>query len=164
MSKTSPMLHLLCGKIGSGKSTLATRLGQAPGTVVISEDHWLNALYGTEMATIPDYIRCAEKLRGVMAPHVLALLRAGTSVVLDFPANTLETRHWMRELIARTQAAHELHFLDLPDEICLTRMRARSAAGEHPFEVSEEQFRKITSHFVPPTETEGFHVVRHGAE
>lgn len=163
MSQDTPMLHLLCGKIGSGKSTLAARLGQAPGTVVISEDHWLHGLYGPEMTSIQDYLRCSERLRAVMAPHLGALLQAGTSVVLDFPANTVETRGWMREIVAETPARHQLHFLDLPDEICLARMQARFAAGAHPFKVNEAQFHKISSHFQPPGEAEGFHVVRHEA-
>jgi hypothetical protein len=33
------------------------------------------------------------------------------SIVLDFPANTVGNRSWMRSLIAQADAAHELHLL-----------------------------------------------------
>ena len=56
---TSPTLHLLCGKIASGKSTLAAELAAAPGTVLISEDARLAPLYGEEMLSVADYVRCA---------------------------------------------------------------------------------------------------------
>ncbi|HYD14111.1 MAG TPA: AAA family ATPase [Allosphingosinicella sp.] len=82
-------LHMLCGKIAAGKSSLAAQLGDASLTVVVSEDKWTAPLFGAEMATVADYVRCAAKLRAAMGPHVVDLLRAGVSVVLDFPANTV---------------------------------------------------------------------------
>jgi predicted kinase len=89
---------LLCGKIASGKSTLAHQLAEAPATLLISEDRWLAALYRDEMNSVADYVRCSAKLRAAMTPHLIALLESGLSVVLDFPANTLSLRKWMREL------------------------------------------------------------------
>jgi predicted kinase len=164
MPVTTPTLHLLCGKIASGKSTLTARLGEEAGTVVISEDDWLGALFGDEMTSIADYVRCSAKLRAVMGPHVASLLNAGLSVVLDFPANTIETRAWMRDILSRTSAAHVLHVLDVPDAVCIERMRARNDQGDHPFAVTEDQFRRITRHFTEPTPDEGFTIVRHGAD
>lgn len=159
----SPTLHLLCGKIASGKSTLTAELGRAAHTVVIAEDDWLGALFADEMTTVRDYVRAAEKLRRVMGPHVTALLNAGVSVVLDFPANTVETRAWMRHVLEGTGADHVLHLLDVPDEVCLARLNARNAAGDHAFAATEAQFRQITQHFAPPTPDEGFNVLRHTA-
>lgn len=163
MSDATPTLHLLCGKIASGKSTLAARLGAAEGTVVLSEDTWLSGLFGDRMASVSDYVSCSAKLRAVIGPHVAALLDAGVSVVLDFPANTVETRGWMRGILEQTDAAHVLHVLDVPDEVCLDRLRARSAEGAHPFDPTEAQFRLISKHFVAPSPEEGFTLVRHGA-
>lgn len=163
MSSKSPTLHLLCGKIASGKSTLTARLGSLDATVVIAEDDWLNALYSDEMSSISDYVRCTSKLRQIMGPHVAALLNAGISVVLDFPANTVETRDWMRGILEQTNAAHQLHVLDVPDEVCMARLNARNAHGDHPFAVTEEQFRQISSHFRAPSPDEGFDIVLHEA-
>lgn len=161
MTQAPPTLHLICGKAASGKSTLTASLGQAAGTVVIAEDDWLAALYSDEMVSISDYVRCSAKLRAVMGPHVVSLLDAGLSVVLDFPANTVATRAWMRSIAEGAQAAHRLHFLDVPDAVCKARLRARNASGAHPFSVTDEQFEQLARHFVVPSEDEGFVIVRH---
>lgn len=155
------LLHLVCGKIAAGKSTLAKRLSQAPRSVLISEDAWLACLYPNEIHVLADYVRFAGRLRTAMADHIQVLLSAGMSVVLDFPANTVNNRRWARDILDRTGAAHQLHFLDVPDEVCKARLRARNAAAEHPFETSDAEFDQITSFFVAPSDDEGFNVVRY---
>ena len=157
------MLHMLCGKIASGKSTLAARLAEADGTVLVSEDVWLNALFADQMTTPRDYVRCAAKLRSAMGPHVSALLNADVSVVLDFPANTVEARDWMRSILDATGAGHALHVMTTPDETCLRRLHARNAGGDHPFAATEEQFALFSKHYVAPSPDEGFTLVRHYA-
>ena len=161
MSHKPPMLHLICGKIASGKSTLSARLGAEPGTIVISEDAWLGPLFDDQLKTGADYLRCAARLQKAMAPHVATLLGAGLSVVLDFPANTPDQRAWMLGLARTAGVDHRLHYLDVPDAVCLDRLRARNAEGLHPFAATEEQFHRFAAHFVPPAEDEGFHIVRH---
>ena len=99
-----------------------------------------------------------------MAPHLVELLKAGLSVVLDYPANTLANRAWMLGIAGQAGVAHQLHWLDVPDEVCRARLRARNAAGEHEFAVSDAQFDLITSHFVPPTADEGLEIVVHRHE
>lgn len=154
-------LHMICGKIAAGKSTLAEQLAAPDNTVLLSEDAWLASLYEGEIATPHDYVRCAARLRSALAPHIVALLRSGQSVVLDFPANTVETRAWMRGLFDAAGAEHELHFLDVPDTDCLARLHARNADGSHPFAATEAQFHQFSAHFVPPSVDEGFRIVKH---
>ena len=161
MPQQKPTLHLVCGKAASGKSTLTATLGSRPGHVVISEDDWLAELFSDEMHSSADYTRCAMKLQEIMAPHVASLLKAGVSVVLDFQANTIARRTWMRAIIRATGAAHTLHHLDVPDAVCLARLRARNASGEHPFTVTDAQFQQLSRHFVAPTPDEGFNIVVH---
>jgi len=156
------VLHMVCGKIGSGKSTLTKRLASEMKTVLISEDDWLARLYPNEIHVLADYVRCAGRLRGAMAGHIEALHTAGTSVVLDFPSNTITTRAWARGIFEKAGVAHRLHFLDVPDEVCIARLRARNLSGEHPFETTDAEFDQITSHFVAPTAEEGYNVVRYG--
>jgi predicted kinase len=155
------MLHLVCGKIAAGKSTLTAALAAAPATVLLSEDHWLARLYPDEMTSVADYIRVSARLRQAMGPHVVALLRASLSVVLDFPANTPGLRLWMRGLFEEAGAAHTLHYLDVPDEVCRQRLRARNAAGTHDFAATDAEFDAITRYFVPPDAVEGFTVMRY---
>lgn len=150
---------MLCGKIAAGKSTLAQRLAAASATVLISEDRWLAGLFKDEMTSVADYVRCAGKLRPVMGEHVAALLSAGLSVVLDFPANTAANRRWMRSIFEAAGAAHCLHVLDVPDDVCRARLRRRNAAGVHEFAASDAEFDVITSYFVPPAAAEGFETI-----
>jgi predicted kinase len=161
MDAITPTLHMLCGRIASGKSTLASELGRQNRTVLLSEDDWLSGLYGDQMTTIADYVRCTARLQAVIGPHVAALLNAGVSVVLDFQANTREARSWMRGILEQTNAAHVLHVLDVPEGICLERLRARNASGTHPFKVTDAQFHQVSRHFALPTEDEGLEVRVH---
>ena len=153
-------LHMLCGKIAAGKSTLTAKLGQMPLTIVLGEDWWMSRLFGDELNGVADYIRYSRRLRDVIGPVVQDLLGIGVSVVLDFPANTPAIRSWMRTLFEAAGADHRLYFLDVPDELCKARLRARNAAGTHDFAASDAQFDEITKYFVAPTETEGFSIVR----
>lgn len=164
MPVTSPTLHMLCGKIASGKSTLAEALGRRERTVLIAEDDWLGRLYSDQMDTPRDFVRCAAKLQSIMGPHVVALLRAGVSVVLDFQANTLESRAWMRGVLDQTGAEHQLHVFDVPDAVCINRLRARNAEGTHAFAATEAQYWQVSKYFVLPTPEEGFEVVMHGED
>lgn len=152
---------MLCGKIAAGKSTLASKLASTKGTVLVAEDDWLDALFSEELSSAKDYVRCTAKLRRIMAPHISSLLNAGVSVVLDFPANTIETRNWMRGILEKTNASHELHVLIASDELCLARLRERNARDDHPFAATEDQFRQFSRHFVAPSSDEGFNIVVH---
>lgn len=154
-------LHLLCGKIASGKSTLAATLAKTPGTVVLSEDKWLAALFKESMHSVEDYVHYSAKLRGAIQPHAVALLRAGVSVVLDFPANTPANRQWMMSVVTESGAAHQLHYLEVSDEVCKARLHQRNAQGEHDFAATEAQFDFITRYFVAPAEEEGFNILRY---
>jgi predicted kinase len=154
-------LYLLCGKIAAGKSTLATSLAARPGTLLISQDHWMPILFPTENRTIDDFARLSARLRAAMGPHIVDILRHGLSVVLDFPANTVSYRVWMRSLVTEADVAHELHVLDLPDAICKERLRQRNESGKHPYQIREATYDLFTSYFVPPTPDEGFNVVIH---
>lgn len=158
---SQPTLHMMCGKIAAGKSTLAATLARADATVLIAEDGWLGALFADRMTTAADYVAFSTRLRRVMGPHVTELLNAGVSVVLDFPANTVETRAWLRGILDRSEAAHLLHVLCPPDAVCLERLRARNARGDHPFAVTEAQFERFARHFTMPAPEEGFTLVIH---
>lgn len=154
-------LHLFCGKIASGKSTLAATLARAPNAILASEDHWLSTLFPDEILTLEDYRRCAARLEHAMAPHIVNLLTAGLDVILDFHANTKHRRAWARRILESSEADHVLHLLDVPDEVCKARLRARNEAGTHAYNASDEIFEQFTAHYDPPSDDEGWNVVRH---
>ncbi len=160
MAPSAVTLHMMCGKIAAGKSTLSAKLGKSKNTIVICEDRWIDQLYPSEIKTVQDYFPRSERLRGTLTPHIVQLLRAGVSVVLDFHANTVRSRRWMRGLFEESKASHQLHFLDVPDEVCRARLHARKASGMAA--VTDAEFDYVASFFVPPDASEGFNVIRYG--
>jgi predicted kinase len=162
MIHDAPTLHMVCGKIAAGKTTLCQRLA-TPGRIVIAQDHWMSKLFRDELLSVEDYIRLVPRLHQAMGPHVVDLLHAGLSVVLDWPANTIASRAWMRGIFTAAGAAHRLHVLDVPDDICRTRLRARNEAARHEFVVTMADFDALGRYFEPPTPAEGFDIVMHPA-
>jgi predicted kinase len=156
-------LHMMCGKIAAGKSTLCAKLAQSENTVLLSEDSWLANLY-PEIGSMADYITASERLRGVLTPHIVSLLRLKLSVVLDFQANTVTSRNWMRSLFLEARADHCLHFLDVPDDICRARLHARNASGTHEYAADDAVFDQVLAHFAAPDPTERFNVIHYRIE
>lgn len=154
-------LHFFCGKMAAGKTTLARRIAAEENALLLSEDHWLGTLYPVEIAEIADYIKYSGRLREALRDHIAALLRSGSSVVLDFPANTRRQRSWFRSIIDLSGANHILHFIDLSDEACLGQLRERSRDLPEgaPF-TTEREFHAVTAYFDPPSDDEGFRVLR----
>jgi len=159
---TAGALHLISGKIAAGKSTLAARLAAENGGVVIAQDFWLSTLYPGEIVDLAGYRRASERLRAAIAPLIVAMVKGGQAVVLDFPANTVVSRAWMKQLADEAGIVAQLHFLDPSDEECRARMHARNASGTHPYHVDDATFDQFTAHFVPPGDDEGFAIVRYG--
>ncbi|MBK5529381.1 ATP-binding protein [Pseudomonas sp. TH08] len=150
-----PTLHLMCGKIASGKSTLAKSLATEHRAILLSEDQWISRLYPGEVQTVQDYVRCAKRIRDVLGPLVIDLLGAGLDVVLDFPANTVADRAWLRGLADAGQSPHCLHYLEVDDDTCRARLHARNERGEHDFAATDAEFDLITRYFRAPEEEEG---------
>ena len=155
-------LLFMCGKMAAGKSTLARALAERENAVLLVQDEFLAALYPGEIVDIPDFVRCSSRLRDSLAPHICALLSKGVSVVLDFPGNTKSQRTWFRTLFEQADAAHELHFIDVPDDVCKRQLRDRSRnlpAGT-PW-TTDAEFDAITAYFEAPASGERFNVIRH---
>jgi predicted kinase len=159
MTEPKPKLHFMCGKAGAGKSTLAKKIASAEKAFLFSEDIFLTRLYGIEMKSFDDYLVFSKRLKNVIEPLVIDLLLAEHSVVLDFPANTMKSREWFRSIFSYANTSHQLHFIDMPDSICLERIAERNInlpEGSHQLTV--EQFNYITSFFESPKSFEGFNI------
>jgi len=158
-------LHFVCGKMAAGKSTCARALADTHRAILLEEDHFLAILFGGEIHSIADYVTCSSRVRSALSGHIVSLLQNGIPVVLDFPGNTRNQRRWFRELIDRAQSGHQLHYLDVPDEVCKAQLRERSASLPQgaPF-TSDAEFDAITTYFEPPSTDEGFDIVVHGAD
>lgn len=129
---------------------------------MLSEDLWLARLFGDQMKTFEDYIRFSRKLRTVVGPLVVGLLKAGCTVVLDFQANTKAGRLWFRSVFEQAEAAHVLHYVNTHDEECLARISRRNVErpeGSH--HLTREDFLHVSSFFEAPDEAERFNIEVH---
>ena len=150
-------LHFMCGKIASGKTTLARAIAEETGGILICEDVWLGRMYPNQHFTLQDYVRRATRLRAALAPHVATLLRLGVPVVFDFAGNTPRDRLWVRSIFESAAADHLLHVLNVSDDVCKARLRARNAeAPEGSQYTTDEDFEAISAYFVAPSPDEGF--------
>ncbi|MFJ2982592.1 MULTISPECIES: AAA family ATPase [unclassified Pseudomonas] len=156
-----PVLHLISGKIASGKSTLAKSLAAEGSTVLLSEDYWLSRLYPEQIKSVTDYVRLARQIREVLGPLVIDVLRAGVTVVLDFPANTPQDRQWLGDLADAAKVAHRAHYIEVDDDTCRDRLHRRNDRGEHEFAATDAEFDLITSYFRAPHEDEGLQIEVH---
>lgn len=155
-------LHFMCGKMGAGKSTFAQSLAASVGAVLLSEDDLLRDLYPGGVTDLGCYVSLSGRIKHALSGHICALLRQGISVVLDFPGNTVGQRIWFRQLIESSGANHQLHFLDVPNEICRRQLNQRRASnGGDPLQ-DEATFNALLAHFVEPAPEERFTVVVHG--
>jgi predicted kinase len=155
-------LLFMCGKMAAGKSTLAKELAARENAVLLAQDDLLDALYPGEITDIPDFVRCSARVRTALEAHICALLSRNISIVLDFPANTRPQRAWFRMLFERANVGHELHFVDAPDALCKRQLKARTAhLPPGTAWTTDAEFDAVTAYFQPPSENEGFHVIRH---
>ena len=159
-----PTLHFMCGKAGAGKTTVASRLAQEQAALLLSEDIWMKRLFGDQMKSFDDYLHFSPKLKSVVGPLAVKLLKSGNHVILDFQANTKAGRSFFRSVFEQAGAAHVLHFVQASDQLCLERIAKRNIErpeGSH--HLTEEVFALVSSYFEAPESDEGFNVKLHGA-
>ena len=152
-------LVFFCGKMASGKTTYATAYAAEHNAVLISEDDWLEALYPAQIHDFDDYLKFSALLRPLLRAHVSRVLRAGASVVMDFPANTARQRKWFVQTAENANAAHRMFHLQASDERCLRQLEQRRIQQPEraKFDTSET-FHLVTSYFEPPTADERLNV------
>jgi predicted kinase len=163
MTQAPATLYVVCGKIAAGKTTLARKLAAEHGAILICEDEWLVRLEA-DINSFDDFVLHARRLHTALGPHVVELLRLGMSVVLDVPGNTVKAREWVRSLFEAAQARHELHWIDVPDDVCRARLRARNETkpeGLYFGHVPEAIFDPVNRAITQPAEREGFNVIWH---
>ena len=155
-------LFFLCGKMAAGKSTLARQLAARENAMLFEQDHWVETLFPNMIVNVATYIEYSGRINRLIAPIVIDVLKRGTSVVMDFPGNTVNQRAWFRSIIDQAGAEHELHFVDTPEDVCKAQLKARSAHLPPGTKwTTEEDFELISSHFRAPSPDEGFNVVLH---
>ena len=161
MMKKNGTLIFFCGKMGAGKSTQSRQIAQSRNAVLISEDEWLESLFPGQITSFEDYLKFASRLKPLITSHVQNILRTGTNVVMDFPANTVSQRKWFKTIFSEIDAPHELIYLDVSDEICLGQIKQRRMElPKRALFDTEEIFHHVTGFFEEPGANEGFNIYR----
>lgn len=155
-------LYIFCGKMASGKSTLAKRIAQQNSSTLISEDELLGTLYPDQVVDVSSYIEFSGKVKLAIKRLLIDLLNNGTSIVLDFPANTVIQRKWIRDIVVQAGAHSEFHYLNCSDGICKAQLKERAVTEpERHATDTEEMFNAISRYFEAPSDDEGFDILIH---
>lgn len=153
------VLTFFCGKMGAGKTTKSLEVSQEQNAVLLSEDEWLASIYPDSIKTLEDYVEFSGRLKPQMKKLVQSILVSGANVVMDFPANTIAQRKWLRSIFSEIQAPHELIYIDQSNDICLERIaKRRTEQPQRAATDTEELFLQVTKYFVAPTPDEGFNI------
>lgn len=155
-------LFFFCGKMAAGKSTLAREIARREDAVLLVQDELLAQLFSDEVVDVPSFIKYSSRLKDALGSHIRLLLSKGMPVVLDFPGNTRRQRTWFRELFEGADADHELHYVDVTDELCKRQLRERSKkVAEGSVFTTDAEFDAITKYFQAPSDVENFNVIYH---
>jgi predicted kinase len=153
-------LHFIYGRPGAGKTRYGRALAAAAPALFLCEDEWLAGLGGT-ITSVADYVAASRRVRAMLAPMMTRVLELGTSVVIDFAANTAADRAWVRSIFQAAGADHTLHVLDVPVDECRRRLHERNEqqpAGLYFGAVSDALFDAILPYIVPPAPEDAFQV------
>jgi thymidylate kinase len=78
---------------------------------------------------------------------------------MDFPANTVNQRKWLKELISEANAPNELIYLNVSNDICLKQIEKRRIEfPERAIFDTESMFNEVTKYFQAPEQSEGFNI------
>ncbi|MDW6003971.1 AAA family ATPase [Vibrio mangrovi] len=153
-------LFFFCGKMGAGKSTMSKIVAHENDAVLISEDEWLSVHYPDQIQTFDDYIELSGRIKPFIKSHVQNILKVGTNVVMDFPANTINQRTWFISLCSELGCEHELIYLNLSDSQCLSQIEQRRIQQpERAHFDTEAVFHHVTQYFESPNDEENLNIV-----
>jgi adenylate kinase family enzyme len=154
-------LTFFCGKMGAGKSTKSKVISADKNAVLISEDDWLSSHYSGQICSFDDYLIFSARIKPFIKLHVQSILNTGTNVVMDFPANTVSQRAWFKLLCLEVACEHELIYLDLSDDQCLSQIgKRRIEQPERAQFDTEAVFIRVTKLFEIPSDSEGLNILR----
>ena len=147
-------LHLMVGLPCSGKTTLARTLEYERSALRLTPDEWQLRLFGQDAEAPEHNVRHAliEALLWELASRALVL---GTNVILDFGFWAREEREDYRSRAKLLGASSEVHFLGVPGDELLRRLKRRnSQLSPTDFHISEEMMKPWIAFFQKPTPDE----------
>lgn len=149
-------VFLICGRICAGKSHYAKRICELENAVILSCDELTFALFDGQLGDAHDTMS-ARMERYLMGKSV-EIVRAGTSVILDWGFWTAQRRCEVRAYYAERQIACEMHYIDTPLALWRQQIETRNKAVRNglsgAYVVDEGLLAKLESRFQEPTHEE----------
>jgi len=163
------VIHLIVGNTGAGKSTYAKRLKQEKGGVIFTIDQWNKVLFLPDKTSSDGFDWFMERIHrseSLMMELIIQLESNQTDSILDLGFSTFDHREKFREFARQKGFECTLHYLDVPSTIRKQRVKQRNLekGDTFEFEVSDDDFAFMESHFEPPKMVElelMMHVVHH---
>ena len=141
----SATLHVIFGPCGAGKTTYAHAFARREAAVPFILDEWGARLFGPDVHGPVDLVWMLERLGRCSAliwSTTVAVLAAGTSVILDMGLMRRADRDRIRQSAEATGLPVQWHFVDAPREVRRARVVSRNTAKGETFvrEVPPEMF------------------------
>ena len=146
-------LHIMVGLPCSGKTTRAKQLEAELPALRLTPDEWHLRLFGQD-AEAPEHDERHGAVESIMWQVARRSLALGVNVILDFGFWSREERDGLRAQARALGVGFEMHYLALPEEELLRRLRARNRERGSCFVISEQAMRGYMALFQPPTEQE----------
>ncbi|HET6596475.1 MAG TPA: AAA family ATPase [Anaerolineales bacterium] len=147
-------LHLMVGLPCSGKTTLAQKLEHELPALRLNLDVCHIHLFGQD-AEEPEHDARHRLIETVLWNIASRVLELGTNVILDYGFWAREEREEYRLRAKRLGAGSEVHYLDVPEDELLRRLRNRnSLRSQESFLISEEAMKPWIASFQKPTPDE----------
>jgi len=141
----------MCGLPCSGKTTLARQIEHECSALRLTPDEWITRLFGADLSE-EALDEARDPVEGILWDLAARLLVLGIDVVLDFGFWSRSERAEFRSRAAQLGTHTELHFLNVPEEVLLTRLAARNAQlPPGTFWIDEARLRLWSRRFEPPT-------------
>ena len=147
-------LHLMVGLPCSGKTTFAKQLAVSEQALLLTPDVWQLKLFGQDFPG-PYHDERHSNIENIMWDVAKSALALGTSVILDFGFWAKVERDDFRQRAKALNANFNIHFMDVPKEELLARLKARNLkAGDEAFHIPPSYLEQWYKQFEAPTPEE----------
>jgi predicted kinase len=138
----------------SGKTTLARKLERELPALRLTPDEWQTRLFGQD-ADDPEHDARHSLIEAMLWDVAGRALALGTNVILDFGFWAREEREDYRARARSLGAGSEIHYLDVPGDELLRRLRERNALQPRgSFLIAEAAMRPWAASFQAPAAAE----------